>query len=122
MNLNLIVPWPPKQLSPNARLHWSVVAAAKKKYKTACWALTLEAMAGARPFASVSNTKLRVHMVFYAPDRRHYDCDGLLSRMKSGLDGIAIALQVNDRRFRPSLDMSDDVGGMVKISITEMEG
>ncbi len=121
MNLTIVLPWPSSDLSPNARLHWSKVAAAKKKYKAACFALTLEAMAGKRPFASVSDTKLRVHMIFYAPDRRHYDLDGLLSRMKSGLDGIATALKVNDRRFRPSIDISDDVGGMVKVQITEME-
>ncbi len=119
MNLKLTLPWPPRELSPNFRGHWTAVAAAKRKYRAACWALTLDAMAGAIP--ARSDSKLRVHLVFYAPDRRHYDLDGLLSRMKSGIDGVADALKVNDRRFRPSLDISDDVGGMVKVEITEME-
>lgn len=120
MSLNLTLPWPPRELSPNFRGHWTVIAAAKRKYRTACWALTLEAAAGA--FISRGDSKLQVHLVFHAPDRRHYDLDGLLSRMKSGLDGVADALKVNDKRFRPSLDISDDVGGMVKAKITEMEG
>ena len=28
--ITLTLPWPPKELSPNARLHWRVVAKAKK--------------------------------------------------------------------------------------------
>ncbi len=119
MQIDLILPWPPKELSPNARLHWSKVAAAKRKYRTACWAMTLEAETHFVP--KKPDSKLRVHLLFIAPDRRNYDLDGLLSRMKSGLDGVADALKVNDKRFRPSIDISDDIGGMVKVQITEME-
>lgn len=118
MTIELTLPWPPRELSPNARLHWSKVAAAKRKYRAACWALTLESCAHFVP--KLPDSKLRVHLLFIAPDRRSYDLDGLLSRMKSGLDGVADALKVNDKRFRPSIDISDDVGGMVKVRIEEV--
>lgn len=118
MTIELTLPWPPRELSPNARLHWSKVAAAKRKYRAACWALTLEA--GAHFVPKLPDSKFRVHLLFIAPDRRSYDLDGLLSRAKSGLDGIADALKVNDKRFRPSIDISDDVGGMVKVRIEEV--
>lgn len=118
MTIELTLPWPPRELSPNARLHWSKVAVAKRKYRAACWALTLNASPSFIP--QKSDSKLRVHLLFVAPDRRSYDLDGLLSRMKSGLDGVADALKVNDKRFRPSIDISDDIGGMVKVRIEEV--
>lgn len=74
------LPWPPTELSPNSRLHWSQLARAKKIYREACWAATMAA-----------KTKLgeagylRVELTFYRPNRRAYDHDNLLARMKSGL-------------------------------------
>jgi crossover junction endodeoxyribonuclease RusA len=35
----LILPWPPRPLSPNAREHWAVVSGAKKRYRLACFML-----------------------------------------------------------------------------------
>ncbi len=34
--LTLTLPWPPKELSPNARQHWSKLAKTKKAYRDAC--------------------------------------------------------------------------------------
>ena len=36
LTLTLTLPWPPKELSPNARQHWSKLAKAKKAYRDAC--------------------------------------------------------------------------------------
>ena len=33
--LTLTLPWPPKELSPNARQHWTKLAKAKKAYREA---------------------------------------------------------------------------------------
>ena len=35
----LILPWPPRPLSPNASEHWAVVSGAKKRYRLACFML-----------------------------------------------------------------------------------
>lgn len=44
--------------------------------------------------------KIKLAFVFRPPDARHYDGDNLLARMKSGLDGLADALGINDSRFQ----------------------
>lgn len=31
--MTLVMPWPASDLSPNARVHWAVLARAKKKYR-----------------------------------------------------------------------------------------
>ena len=38
-------------------------------------------------------------MLFIPPDKRSYDRDNLVARMKSGIDGLADALRINDKRF-----------------------
>lgn len=60
---------------------------------------TKQAMSG---FQDTGNT-IPVSIVFVAPDRRHRDLDNCLAAAKSQLDGIADALGVNDKRFRPIL-------------------
>jgi len=88
-------PWPSNNLSPNSRPHWSKRAAAVKAYKTACgWTL---AEAGIR--GPIDADTVHVAMTFFPPDRRHYDLDGLISRMKAGLDAISAAIGVDDRHF-----------------------
>ena len=44
--------------------------------------------------------------------------DNMLASIKSGLDGISDALQVNDKQFRLTLEVSEDIGGMVKVEVT----
>lgn len=95
-----LLPWPPAALSSNARLHWRKLAAAKKSYRIECWGAALEVdTKGRQRLRPLPDGELRVALEFRPPDRREYDKDNLLSRMKAGLDGLADALQVNDRRF-----------------------
>lgn len=115
--MQVVLPWPPKELSPNARQHWAALARVKKQYRTACWALTKKAMAEAG--IDLGAPKSEVHLVFVPPDRRNRDADNMLASMKSGLDGLADALKVDDSTFKVTIDVSDDIGGMVKVSITE---
>jgi crossover junction endodeoxyribonuclease RusA len=44
----------------------------------------------------------------------------MLAAIKSGIDGIADALGVNDRRFVFKINRSDEIGGMVKVRISEV--
>lgn len=53
-------------------------------------------------------TKVNVNLMFCPPDRRARDWDNLLASMKSGLDGLADTMGVNDSKWRPSLDVADD--------------
>lgn len=113
--MNLIFPYPPKELNPNSRLHWAKLAAAKKTYRQVCWAIAKES--GIKPI----DGPIAVHLTFYPPDKRHRDQDNMIASMKAGLDGLADAMQINDRKFKISFDVSDDVGSTVKIQITKLE-
>lgn len=68
--MTITLPWPPKELSPNARMHWARLAKAKKAYRAACaWQAKAQ---GAKP---VSADRLHLTLTFYAPTRRAYPLD-----------------------------------------------
>lgn len=114
--MKVVLPFPPKDLSPNARLHWAQLSRAKKAYRHACWVLAKEAGLDAREAAGAS--AVDVHLAFYPPDRRPRDGDNMLAAMKAGLDGLADALGIDDRAFRVTFDVAQEVGGMVKVTVT----
>lgn len=93
----LDLPWPDKNLNPNKRLHWAVLAKAKKQYRQICCAITLQAKISV---CKTGEDPIFLEVLFCPPDRRHRDYDNMIASMKSGLDGVADALGVNDRRFR----------------------
>ena len=113
MSKVVVLPWPSKELSPNATLHWAKKSKKKKEYRTACWALALEA----KLEAPQGEERFPIEITFYPPDKRHRDADNMVAAIKSGLDGVADALKVNDRRFLPSFIFSEEVRGMVKVEI-----
>ena len=111
----LTLPWPPKDLNPNSRVHWTKRSKAAKAYKMACFTLALEA-----GWRSVDwDGDIHIWIDFYPPDRRQRDDDNCIAAFKSGRDGIANALDVNDTRFRIHPYVKDVVGGMVKVRLTK---
>lgn len=94
--LTIALPWPPKELSPNARKHWRGLAKAKKAYRDAC---RVETLLQCRPGYLRLPERIHLTMDFVPPDRRKRDRDNLVAAMKSGLDGVADALGINDERF-----------------------
>lgn len=110
----VILPWPPKELSPNARLHWSKVAKAKKSYRQISWALALEAKI---KVSTTGEEPIFLRVSFFPPDRRHRDDDNMIASMKAGLDGLADALKVNDRRFKCTWEFSTEIKGQVKVEL-----
>lgn len=115
MMSKVVFPWPPRELSPNARLHWAALARAKKAYRTACWLAARSA--GMSAATLLGAERAEVHLMFYPPDKRARDADNMLASMKAGLDGLADALKVDDKVFKVTFDVSDDIGGMVKVSV-----
>lgn len=111
--IRLTLPWPCEALSPNARQHYMALARARKKYRHECWAAAL--CQGAR---RVTADRLQVAIRFAPPTRRRYDLDNLLSRLKSGLDGLADALGVDDSRWSLRIGMAEPVkGGAVCVEV-----
>ena len=110
--LQLTLPWPPADLSPNARQHWSKLARAKKAYRTAC-AWTAKEQGAKR----IEAERLHLSITFVPPNRRAHDLDNCLARMKSGLDGLADVLGVDDKRWSLTISKSDEVGGLVRVEV-----
>jgi crossover junction endodeoxyribonuclease RusA len=106
------LPWPPKELSPNATLHWAKKAKYKKMYRETCWVLTLESKVTVDSLG-----KIPITITFYPPDKRHRDADNMVASIKAGLDGVADALKINDRQFLPTFVFSEEIKGMVKIDL-----
>jgi len=87
----LDLPWPDRVLHPNARPHWAAKArAAKKARQEAAWA------AKAVGIGSLEASSLTVTAIFPPPDKRRRDRDGMLSSIKSYLDGLSDVLGVDD--------------------------
>lgn len=118
--LTIELPWPPAELSPNARVHYFALSRAKKRYRRACWLSTLEQKVR---LPAVVPARFHVWLEFSPPDRdawRSYDRDNLIARMKAGLDGICDALQIDDDRFEsPRADLvAATAEGGVRVRIT----
>ena len=117
--IEVVLGWPPSDLSPNARLHWAKLARAKKQYRNACFSVSKEQL---KKFNTENiPEKLVLEMTFIPPDRRSYDRDNLVARMKSGIDGLADALKINDKRFNTVISTMDTdyLGGFVRIRILQ---
>ncbi len=113
--MEYIYPWPDGKLSPNRNTHWRAKAPLKAKAKLDAFYLTKT-----YPMPCFENNNIHLRIIFFPPTKRKYDVDNALAALKSTLDGIADAWNVNDRRFKPiTIEMSDEVkkGGLVKIYI-----
>lgn len=107
----LTLPWYSKELNPNSSAHYHVKAKHKAIYKELCFWLTKESKIPTGDYKEL-------HIVFYKPNRRHMDLDNMLASIKSGLDGMCLALEIDDRCFKKiTIEISKDIGGMVKIML-----
>lgn len=94
------LPFPDPALFPNAKLRgggWGKAMAPKAKAKEFAYFATKQAVGAWRPPAG----PIPLAITFYPPDKRVRDLDGLLGAAKHAIDGIALALGIDDQRFRP---------------------
>ena len=110
----VILPWPTKDLSPNARVHYMALARAKKAYKHACWALAAQARMKLPADATPA-----VHLTFVPPSRRKYDDDNAVASVKAGLDGLAQAMGCDDSRWTLTHKFDrEQIGGFVRVEVS----
>lgn len=100
-HIDIVLPWPDTMLFPNRRrgsfrkFQPYIEAARRSGFHCARLALGRNTIRlGARN---------HVRLLFGMPDRRNRDLDGCVGAIKHYLDGIAQALGVDDRVFRPVL-------------------
>ena len=105
---SLTLPWPPRELHPNARVHFAKRSNVARKYKSDCVLLT--------PKSIADGTHLSI--TFNPPDNRRRDLDGMLSAFKWGIDAIAQVMGVDDYQFSLSLRRAGPVkGGAVIVEV-----
>lgn len=110
----ITLPWPAKELSPNARVHFRTKAAATKAYREqAYW------LAKKDPLTMPAEGGIALRFDFHPPDKRRRDLDNMLASIKAAVDGIADAHEVNDQRFGFWLSREAPVkGGRIVVSVT----
>jgi crossover junction endodeoxyribonuclease RusA len=114
--IRITLPWPPRELHPNSRIHWAKRAKFAKQCRTLAQGLTLAA--GVRRGDSDIPHNLKVTAIFCPPDRRRRDLDNMLSSAKNFLDGIADVIGVDDSKWQIALRRDEPVkGGAVRIEL-----
>lgn len=109
MTLRIELPWPAKENSPNYQGKLRLKMRAKKEARhNGYWAAyaALDANRG-RVLWSRDAATIPVRITFHPPTRQRRDLDNFQAAVKHELDGIAEALQVDDRLFRPVSDWGD---------------
>lgn len=118
--MKIALPFPPRELNPNARSHWAVVARKKAAVRGEAKLLTRSAMnsAGMASAAFEGDFPIPIQVTFYPPDKRRRDDDNMVAAFKALRDGIADALCVDDRRFRPHYFFADpEKPGRVEVCV-----
>jgi crossover junction endodeoxyribonuclease RusA len=106
----ITLPWPPKELSPNARVHFMAKARATKAYKFDCWA-TLAA------HRSALRGRTDFKVTFHPPSARHFDRDNLIARFKAGQDALSDITGIDDSKFVMTYARGEPIkGGQVVIA------
>lgn len=112
--MKITFPWFPKELSPNTTVHYMKKAKYKAMYKEICRLQTIDAL------LSQKNTKdyNEMTITFVMPDKRWRDTDNLLASVKNGLDGMCLALDINDRCFDEiHILRPDRIGGFITVEL-----
>ena len=93
-------PWPPRGLSPNARLNRYAKATLFKKTKALAYQLTRAAAIKAHARVTLAEgSTLNLKLTCQPPILRYCDEDNLIATCKAHFDGISQAVGVDDHLF-----------------------
>ena len=108
------LPLPPRELHPNARPHHMAKARAKKAYREQVFWTAKSANLS----VPIGDGDIAIRITVYPKTKHIPDRDNLVAWLKSGLDGLADAMGVNDQRFDARAYIGDPVkGGKVCIEV-----
>lgn len=110
--------WPDTALSPNARVHWAAKAKAAKNARAEGYYAAIS-HPDRKIFQNFAG-KLQITARFYSKTRNYPDADNCLASIKAHLDGIAEALDVNDRQFVHHAIVEEETGGRVVVEVVSL--
>lgn len=89
------LPFPDASLNPNRKngKHWGATHGAKDKARSAAYYVTLSQS------HRIGFEPSRLQITYIAPDKLRRDLDNLLASSKPSLDGICMALGIDDHCF-----------------------
>lgn len=108
------LPWPHATLSPNARSRtWHKAARAKKAYRAECmW------LAHSQGLRKIDAERVGVRIIFCPPNNLRRDDDNTIASFKSGRDGIAEVIGVDDGFWTVAYEFGPaEPGGAVRVEI-----
>lgn len=89
--IQISLPWPSRDLSPNNNINHFRKAAARRNYKNTCmWECK------AQKIQPIKAERLKATFVFHPPVTRRHDKDNLIARMKAGIDGVSQIVEIDD--------------------------
>ena len=109
--------WPAKALSPNfrSRSHWPKTKALAAAKSEAFYAARSVVGPG---YMAANDKQLKLVLTAYPPTKRNRDADNMLASLKGHLDGIALALGVDDSIFDPRVQFGKPVkGGKIVVEV-----
>ncbi len=124
--IEIELPWPPKELSPNSTNKWAKIKATKEARHDGYYLMMEQksfnnCLSG--DFYITKSIYLEARYTFYPPDRRRRDQDNYSAMMKPNQDGVCDALGVDDSRFQMAAPVWGEVvkGGRVVLRLEEMK-
>ena len=112
---------PPRELSPNARLHWAKLRAARAEAKDELTALLIDQGCRQDPLWQ----KARLKLTFMAADKRRRDLDNLIASCKAWIDALTgtNGVIVDDAHDRLTIEASYEIGDTEQtiLEITERD-
>ena len=113
----VLLGWPPKVLSPNARTHWAARSRAAKAYRYSCF------MAAKLAGLVAPAGRILLQLEFLPPTARRRDDDNLLASFKAGRDGLADALGIDDSLFVSQVQIGEvhRPGGAVRVTLSPFQ-
>jgi crossover junction endodeoxyribonuclease RusA len=114
------LPYPAKELSPNARGHWAKQARFKKGARQLACCTAKEASWHTWPHWTRGGPppQAQITITFCPPDKRRRDLDNAIASFKASQDGIADALGIDDSNWAVSYRFGEVVkGGRVIVEL-----
>ena len=113
---------PPKALSPNGRPNRWQKHAAAQQLKNDAFHATQQAIGAPRNPVPVLTLPLTLNVVIAWEGRRECDPDNAWASMKYAIDGIALALCIDDRHIIPGAiqqERDPEKKGFIRVAIEE---